>query len=101
MEMLTPRDDTKSPSLSIHPATPQEEQAKRAMQQPIGARRITGVRLIQPKGYQPIEALRYVEKQGVLTVGRGNAWAIELTFDKGAKRRRKDLRPDLPLIIRY
>ena len=49
---------------------------------------------------QPI-GVRYVEKQGVLTVGRGNAWAIELTFDKGVKRKRKDLRPDLPRIIRY
>ena len=99
MEMLMPRDDTKSPSLSIHP--PSIDQAKFATAHPIGVKRITAVRLIAPKEYRPIEALSYVQKQGVLTLDSGEAWTVELTFDHGAKGKRKDFRPELPQMIRY
>jgi hypothetical protein len=99
MEMLMPRDDARSPSLSIHPGS--DDQAGRAMQHPIGVKNITAVRLISPKEYRPIEALAYLQKQRVLTLDSGDAWAVELTFDKGAKGKRKDFRPDLPLLIRY
>jgi len=99
MEMLMPRDDTKSPSLSIHPAS--VDQAKYATKHPIGVKRITSICLIAPKDYQPIEGLEYVEKEGVLKLDSGEAWAVEVTFDKGAKRKQKDFRPELPLLIRY
>ena len=99
MEMLMPRDDTRSPSLSIHP--PSVDQAKFATAHPIGVKRITALRLIAPKDYQPIEALSYVEKQSVLKLTSGDAWAVELTFDKGARRKSNDFRPELPLLIRY
>ena len=99
MVMLMPRDDSTSPSLSVHPATTGQE--ARAMQHPIGVKNITAIRLIEPKSYQPIEALPWLEKQGALKIDRGSAWAVELTFDKGAKGKRKDFRPDLPLLIRY
>ena len=58
MEMLTPRDDSTSPSLSIHPKDPADDQAMRAMAHPIGVKRITAVTFISgkfPDGIPPLE----------------------------------------------
>jgi glyoxalase-like protein len=105
MEMLTPRDDTRSPALFVEPAalTDTTGQAARASKfhHPIGVHRITGIRLVSPKTYQPIDALTYLEKQHVVGVERGEQWLLELTFDGGEKKKSKDLRPDLPLVVRY
>jgi hypothetical protein len=105
MEMLTPRDDTRSPALFITPSalTDTSQQAMRASlyHHPLGVLRITMVRLISPKTYQPIASLTYLQKEHLLGVKRGDQWLLELTFDGGRKKKSKDLRPDLPLVIRY
>jgi len=105
MEMLTPRDDTRSPALFLEPRalTNADEQVKRASRfhHSIGAQRITLVRLISPKTYKPIEALLFLQKQGVLETEPGDEWLGELTFDGGKEHKTKDLRPDLPLVVRY
>ncbi len=111
--MLTPRDDTTSPSLSIHPRPlPVAADANEALIRrrdgnvellvhPLGVQRITGVRLIAPSSYRLIPALTYLRDQGVFAVDRGDSWAVELTFDSGARHARRDFRPDLPLLVRY
>lgn len=96
--MLTPRDDASSPSLSVHA---DKDEPPRDTRHPIGVRRVTGVRLITPESYEPIDALKYVRDAGVLTFDRGSEWLVELTFDNGRRHETKDLRPDLPLRIRY
>jgi Glyoxalase-like domain len=105
MEMLTPRDDTRSPALFIEPLALSDtgEQAARAKlyHHPIGVHRITALQLISPKTYQPIAALTYMQKQHLLSVKPGDEWIVELTFDDGKREKSKDLRPDLPLVIRY
>ena len=105
IEMLTPRDDTRSPSLFISPRALSDtaEQAARAsrFRHPIGVHRVTGIRLVSPKTYEPIEPLKYMQKQQVLGVDRGDGWLVEMTFDGGKEKKWKDLRPDLPLFIRY
>jgi hypothetical protein len=105
MEMLTPRDDTRSPALFIEPLalTDTAEQAARASlyHHPIGSHRITAVRLISPKSYQPIAALKYLQAQHLLSIRQGDEWLLELIFDGGSKNKSKDLRPELPLVIRY
>lgn len=105
MEMLTPRDDTRSPALFIEPRalTDTGEQATRASlyRHPIGSRRITAVRLLSPKTYPPIASLKYLQKQHLLSIKQGDEWLLELTFDGGSKKKSKDLRPDLPLVVRY
>ena len=105
MEMLTPRDDTRSPALFIEPLVLSDtgEQAARAKlyHHPIGVDRITAVQLISPKTYQPIAALTYMQKQHLLSIEPGDEWRVEVTFDDGRLKKSKDLRPDLPLIIRY
>lgn len=106
MEMLTPRDDTRSPALFIEPlllSDPMGQAARAAIyHHPIGVRRITAIRLVSPKTYEPIAALTYLEQQQhLLRVGKGDEWVVELTFDDGKQEKSKDLRPDLPLVIRY
>ena len=105
MEMLTPRDDTRSPALFIEPRAMADidEQAARASRyrHPIGTRQITAIQLLSPKTYEPIAALTYLQTQGVLNTKQGDQWLLELTFDGGRRKSSKDFRPDLPLVIRY
>src|SRR5438552_14138771 len=106
IEILTARDDTKSPSFFIEPPVlAVKEEANRklaendpkraAFEHPIGVERITELRLVRPKGYQPVAAFTYLEKSGIFKVSEGTDWAIEITFDAGRKAQTKDLRPDL------
>jgi hypothetical protein len=117
IEILTARDDTKSPSFFIEPTVlAVKEEANRKIgkndlnnaspasdrfQHPIGVERITAIQIIRPKEYQPVPAFTYLEKAGIFKSTEGKEWAIELTFDAGRKSQTKDLRPDLPLIIHY
>jgi hypothetical protein len=59
------------------------------------------MQLISPKTYQPIAALTYMQKQRLLSIKPGDEWIVELTFDDGKRKKLKDLRPDLLLVIRY
>ena len=112
IEILTPRDDTKSPSFFIEPTVLavkeeancklRENDSRRAsFQHPIGVERITEIRIVKPKAYQPIAPFTYLEKAGVVKAEEGNEWGVDVTFDHGRKAQTKDLRPDLPLIIHY
>ena len=105
MEMLTPRDDTRSPALFIEPrslADPVEQEARAAHYHHLnGVRRISAIRLISPKTYQSIASLTYLEEQQLLSVKQGDQWILEVTFDGGKEKKSGDLRPDLPLIVRY
>ena len=111
IEILTPRDDTTSPSLGIHPNAVSEDpaldvsrrdlRAAGALNHPIGVNRVTFVRLITPPDYHPIEAVSYVQKLGVMDVIAGSEWTLELTFDDAAQGKSRDFRPVLPLKIRY
>jgi hypothetical protein len=105
MEMLTPRDDTKSPALFISPVSSSDaaEQAKRGAlyHHPIGVQQITALRLVSPTTYQPIPPLTWLQKQGVVSLGAGDAWLLELTFDGGRQNKSKDFRPELPLLVHY
>jgi hypothetical protein len=103
--MLTPRDDMRSPSLFISAmalSDPKEQAARAALyHHAIGIQRITSIRLVSPKTYQPIEALTYLQKLNLIGVEQGEAWVVEVTFDGGKSKKTQDLRPDLPLVIRY
>ena len=109
IEILTARDDTKSPSFFIEPpvlavkeeANRKIDSASPASDHPIGIERITDIQLIRPKEYQPVAAFTYLEKAGIFKSTEGKEWVIEVTFDGGRKAQTKDLRPDLPLMIHY
>lgn len=105
LQVLTPKDDLKSPLLFVSPRelTDPEVQAGRAAQypHPIGVGRVTAIRLVSPQEYKPIPALAYLTTQTQLTLGKGDQWLLEITFDGGKQKLSKDLRPELPLVIRY
>ena len=105
MEMLTPRDDTRSPALFIEPRTLTNgaEQARRAAiyHHAIGVHQVTALRVLSSKIYQPIAALTYLQDHHLLTLEQDDEWAMELTFDGGMQKKSKDFRPHLPLVIRY
>jgi hypothetical protein len=110
IEILTARDDTKSPSLFVTPralAVDPKTDAKGArgplstFVHPLGVKRLTAVRLFTPSAYKPVEAFEYLRTSGVIGVTPGPEWAVELTFDGGARKKTKDLRPDLPLVVKY
>jgi len=105
MVMLTPRDDTRSPALYIEPhaLTDQDRQAALAARfhHALGVHRITSVRLASPKTYQPIAPLSHLQRERILRLDQGEQWLLDLSFDGGKKKKSKDLRPDLPLILRY
>ena len=105
MVMLTPRDDTRSPALFIEPRalSGAAEQAARSapFHHPIGCRRVTAVHLVGPRGYKPIAPLEYLQAEHVLGIRAGDQWLLELTLDGGSRRQTKDLRPSLPIVVRY
>jgi len=110
IEILTPRDDTTSPSFAIPPrelAADDIEQRKRDsgvsdFSHAIGVHRITALQLIAPRAYQPIAPLRFLERERLMKpTMSGDAWTLELTFDHGAQRKERDFRPELPLVIHY
>src|SRR5262249_37126335 len=73
IEILTPRDDTKSPFFLIEPPNfavseetnrklPANDPKRAAFQHAAGVERITEIRIIKPKGYEVIPAFAYLEK---------------------------------------
>jgi hypothetical protein len=113
IEMLTPRDDTKSPSLFISPRELAMDEAsvlkainsgspQASMYRHVnGVHRVTALRLLSPKTYQPIEPLTYLQKLKLVDLGQSEEWLVEVTFDGGQKHKVEDLRPHLPLLVRY
>ena len=110
IEILTARDDTKSPSFFIEPdvlavkekgKTDKNDPKVGSLQHGIGVKRITEIRFVRPRGYQPVAAFAYLEEARIFQSSEGNEWAVEITFDGGQKSQTKDLRPDLPLVIHY
>lgn len=104
IEMLTPRDDSVSPSFFVSPAALTDTAAQAArgarFHHRNGVHRVTAVRLLTPAGYRPISALEYLENTGVLQTATADQWTIEMTFDGGVRHIQQDLRPALPLIVR-
>jgi len=112
IEILTARDDTKSPSFFIEPPVlavkeeanrklPENDPKRTAFEHPVGVERVTAIQIIRPKEYQSVAAFTYLEKAGIFKSTEGKAWGIEVTFDGARKSQTKDLRADLPLIIHY
>jgi glyoxalase-like protein len=114
MEMLTPRDNPKGPSVFVTPkviAVDEDRNRKIAsgsskeaedFRHKNGAKRLTSVRVVAPSPESlaglPVDDLR--EKVGV-TSAVGGEWVLEVTLDGHAKHQKRDLRPGLPLVVMY
>jgi Glyoxalase-like domain len=71
------------------------------LQHPSRVRQLTHVRLslVDPKGL--VASVRALASAGVVEIDRGSAAVATLTFDGGRRGVVRDLRPSLPLVIRY
>jgi len=110
IEMLTPREFSKAPSLFVAAGSVDEDANARVAADPVkgamfhhpnGARRLTGVRLVAPDASALPPASRYLSDAGVASFDVGSAWLLEVTLDGGKQGATRDLRPGLPLIVHY
>lgn len=68
---------------------------------PLGVRNITGLHIVSAGCELPSDPLRAVQRMGVATFSQGEGHLLELTFDGGQRGESADLRPELPLILRW
>lgn len=110
LEMLTPR-GSRALTLSIPPHATDVAANMRAIAaggddaakflHPNGARRITGVRIVAPSADALPPSADFVNASGAARLEVGHDWLMVLTLDGQRQRRSRDLRPELPLIVRY
>jgi hypothetical protein len=67
---------------------------------PNGARRITAVTVAAPVNRLSSQT-RALGATGVATFEPAGEWLMTVTFDGGARREMRDLRPELPLVVRW
>ncbi len=66
-----------------------------------GARRITGLRVTAPSQAALPPAASFVNLSGAAELRVGGEWLMELELDHGAQNQEVDLRPRLPLVVRF
>ena len=114
IEILTPKEMPKAVSLSIssHAERPREAENAALARDPVkgamflhpnGARRLTGVRVVAPSptADRLPPAATYVAEHGLMTFETGTEWLLDVTLDDGKQRVTRDLRPELPIVVRY
>lgn len=69
---------------------------------PLGVQTVTDIKIIAQKGKRrDSEIINFINKHNILTIDRANEPLLELTFDRGIKGKTLDVRPMLPIIIKY
>lgn len=111
IEMLTPRETPKSLSLSISSSREPTSVTNVALaanpktagifKHPNGAQRITAIRVVAPTAEDLPPAADYVAQHGIMKFAVDGQWLLEVTLDNGAKGVVRDMRPALPMIIRF
>ena len=59
------------------------------------------MRVVGPHAADFPPAATYLDEAGVTRFEVGPAWLLDVTLDAGKRAMIRDLRPDLPMIIRY
>lgn len=67
----------------------------------LGVRRLTGIKIVCNPAGKFSETASMLAKNGVVVVKRGKSSHAELTFDGGSQGKALDVRPTLPLILKY
>ena len=111
IEMMTPRELPRAVSLSIssHASSTNETENEALARDPVkgrmflhpnGARRLTGMRVTAPGAEFLPPAAGWIAGQGLMKFDVGKEWLLEVTLDNGRQGATRDLRPELPLVIR-
>lgn len=110
MEMLSPRG---SPTVTLfvtpHPVDTAANRAAIAaggaaaepFEHPNGARRLTGVQVSAPTRAGLPPSSTFVNVSGAAQLLVGTEWLMEIELDHGRQNQNVDLRPRMPLVIRY
>jgi hypothetical protein len=110
LEILTPREQVKAVGITIPPhavdlaanAALAADPVKGAMfQHANGAKRMTEVEVIAPSTEGLPAVADYIAKAGAAKFTLGQEWLMVLTLDDAAQGQTRDLRPALPLQVRY
>jgi glyoxalase-like protein len=110
MVMLTPR-GSRATNIAVHPNGTDEAANRRAIEaggeaaamflHPNGARRLTAVRVTSAGADGLPASAGYVEQAGAAEFRAGTEWLMEVTLDDGRAGQQRDLRPTLPMIVRW
>ena len=68
---------------------------------PLGVRTLTGIKITLNSDKELTNAVSLLDRNGIVTIERGTAPLLELTFDSGNKAKILDARPMLPIQLRY
>jgi hypothetical protein len=79
-------------------AAPEQRQP---LDHPLGVRELTAVHVVSAGCELPSDPLRAVQRLGLATFSQGDGHLLELTLDDGAQGATADLRPELPLVLRW
>ena len=111
IEILTPKETPKAVSLSIaaEARTPEAQNVELArdpekgavFRHPNGTSRLTALRVVAPSAEGLPPAAAYLAEHGLAKFDLGKEWLLEVTLDGGAQHVEKDLRPELPMVVRY
>jgi hypothetical protein len=105
IEILTPRDTPTALRLFVpaHPSIgPDADPVDPATRiHPNRSHRLTAVRVVSPSAEQLPPAARYLADHGAAAFELGAEWLLDVTLDDGAQHVMRDLRPTLPMVIRY
>jgi hypothetical protein len=105
MEILTPREMPAAVRLFVpaHPSVgPDADPVDPAARiHPNQTHRITALHIVAPSADALPPAARFLAEHGVMTFDVGGDWLLEATLDDGAQHIERNLRPTLPLVVRY
>lgn len=105
IEMLTPRENAKAPSVFVTPpsiAIVEPRKKTSDLRHANGAKRITGLRVIVPTSQEILGIpAADLEKFGAAGFATDGQWTLEVTLDARAQKMEQDFRPQLPLVVRY
>jgi hypothetical protein len=110
VELLSPRD---APTVTLFITSPGvDEAANRAaiagggvaaepFLHPNGSRRITGLRMTAPTRLALPPSASFVNLSWAAELRVGDEWLMELELDHGSQNQQVDLRPNMPLMVRF
>jgi hypothetical protein len=87
--------------LYLNFATSPAAKAREPLEHALGAREITGVRMGLPNGEAQSPAATAVRAASIVSFFAADEYVVELAFNNGVSGQAADLRPGLPLVLRW
>jgi hypothetical protein len=89
------------PDLALRPFSRWEPERQALVDHPLGVRRVTGVQVLSPDLPADSPTLRGLQESGLVRFERAEGHVLVLELDGAQRGESRDLRPAIPLILRY